>query len=110
MDWRQDAYEFTRNGRRYMLYPQRAKPSMFDQFNMLDLYQLEQVNDFPESLFVAGESLIASAKEFNDFVDDSTHLFLMQPNSEGGKENFKPTQDRGVIEKYPTYGVTKDKR
>ena len=49
------------------------------------------MDDFPKSLFVAGESLITSANEFNDFVDDSTHLFLMQPNPEGGKENFKPT-------------------
>jgi len=92
VDWRRNAYQFTRNSRRYKLYPQRVKRT-FEQFNKLGLYRLNQADHFPESLSVAGESLIASASEFNDFVDDSTHLFLMQRNSKGGKEkvNFKPT-------------------
>src|SRR5204862_1762393 len=82
-DWDKDAYEFTRNGRQYMLYPRKAPPKI----NVLDakpsLHILESEHE-PES-----EMLFITMDELDSFIDKKTQLFFINAKSldEKGKKN-----------------------
>ena len=83
VDWDKDGYEFTRNGRRYMLYPHRAPPKIKVAAKPeVNLHVLE-----PEMLFV-------TAEELDSFIDKETQLFLINAKSlkerKDADSNVKP--------------------
>ena len=95
-EWDKDAYEFTRNGRRYMLYPQKVAPPKIKVVTDPTLKdpmvaKPTSVNSRANvnmNIAPPDEILLATAEEFDSFIDDSTHLFLINTKvlSEKGKE------------------------
>ena len=95
-DWDKDAYEFTRDGRRYMLYPQTMDPPKIKIVPDPALND-PTVSNANMNIETSDEILLATADEFDDFVDDTTHLYwidIKQLSREGKKPkalfNAKP--------------------
>ena len=74
LDWDKDAYEFTRYGRRYMLYPQTSDPPTIKIVPDPSLKDPTVVSNANMNIETS-EILLTTAEDFNDFVNDSTHLY-----------------------------------
>jgi len=91
IDWDRDAYEFARSGRRYMLYPKEEAPKIkiVSDPALRDPTVAKSRQHANMNLSeTPNEILLATAEEFDSFVDDHTHLFLINTKilSEEGRE------------------------
>ena len=80
IDWDKDAYEFAHNDRRYMLYPKETTPKIkiVSDPALRDPIVVESSSNANMNLSeAANEILLATPEEFDSFVDDHTHLFLI---------------------------------
>ena len=93
-DWTKDCYEFTRNGRRYMLHPHRPPPkvkvgaAMEANLNIADFIESETKSSEPEMLFV-------TANELDSFIDKETQLFFINAKLlTEGRERANPDNSK----------------
>jgi len=94
-DWDRDAYEFTRNGRRYMLYPQSPDPPK------IKIVKDPALND--PMVAKSAEILLVTAEEFNNFIDDMTHLYWIDVKhlSKEGRKSTHQKEDKPKPNKNP---------